>query len=808
MERFICIHGHFYQPPRENPWLEEIEIQDSAYPFHDWNERINSECYAPNALSRILTSDGRVSKIVNNYAKISFNFGPTLLDWLETKDPETYQAILAADAESKTLFAGHGSALAQVYNHMIMPLANSRDKVTQVCWGIFDFQKRFGRQPEGIWLAETAVDLETLSICVDHGILFTILSPHQAKQIRPIGSESRWFEVGERIDPTRPYRLHLPNGKYISIFFYDGPISRAVAFEKLLSNGEHFAKRLVGGFSDTRYWPQIVHIATDGETYGHHFLYGDMALAYAMQHIESNNLAKIINYGEYLEKFPPSHEVEIHENTSWSCFHGVSRWNDDCGCDSGSHPSWHQRWRKPLREAFDFVRDQLSPRYETELKKYLKDPWEARNRYIEIILNRSKDQVEAFFAEHQHKPLDGKEKTTVLKLLEMQRHAMLMYTSCGWFFDDIAGIETLQCLQYAARAIQLANLMFGENIEPQFLSILDHAPSNTEGYKNGRDVYEKLVRPAIVTLPHVAAHYAVSSLFRSNPDPNNIYCYHVDLEDHQEFEGGKAKFAVGRATITSKITWASEKLSFGVLHFGHHNFNAGVQTFKDLESYNRMVKECIEAFTHVDFPRVIRLMDRYFESWNFALQRLFRNEQRSILDKVLGSTLSEIETTFSRLFDNNYPLIRFLADLKTPLPDTLMAVAGFVKNLELTQLLSAEYLEKESIKALLAEVKDYNVTLDTKRLGHSFVQTIETLMTRLEKVPENISFLRNVHENVQFIQFLPFSVSIWKLQNRYCQLQKKLFQKIKKNAESGDKEADEWIKIFKSIGKELLVKID
>ncbi len=812
MERYICIHGHFYQPPRENPWLEAIEVQDTACPFHDWNERINVECYAPNAVSRIMGSEGKVGKIVNNYTRISHNFGPTLLDWLEKHDVETYQMIIGADAESKTKFSGHGSALAQTYNHMIMPLASARDKVTQIRWGVQDFLKRYGRLPEGIWLSETAVDLETLSICADVGILFTILSPHQAKQIRPIGSESRWLEVGARIDPTRPYRLTLPSGKNICIFFYDAPISRGVAFEKLLSNGEYFAGRLIGGFSDTRYWPQIVNIATDGETYGHHFLHGDMALAYALEQIESKGLAKITNYGEYLEKYPPSHEVEISENTSWSCSHGIERWRSDCGCNSGGRPGWQQRWRGPLREGLDFLRDSLAPRFEDELKKIFRDPWEARNQYINVILDRSRERVERFFTDHQHRPLetlDMTEKITALKLLEMQRQAMLMYTSCGWFFDDISGIETIQCLQYAARAMQLAESVFGVNLETEFLNILKRAPSNASGFANGHDVYEKLVKPAVVTLPHVAAHYAVSSLFGSNPDPSHIYCYRVELEDYQEFEGGKAKFAVGRANITSEITWETESLSFGVLHFGHHNFSAGVQVFKDLPSYQMMVKNCMEAFTRVDFPQVIRLMDRYFESWNFALQRLFRNEQRSILDKVLGSTLSEIESTFSRIFDNNYPLIRFLVDLKTPLPDTLKAVTSFVKNMELSQLLSAEYLEQDAIQALLEEVKEYNITLDIKRLNHAFTNTLEGLMTRFEKHPENILFLRNIHDNARFIQQLPFTVSVWRLQNKFHQLLGTIFPKMKQNVvERKDKEAEEWVRLFVSLGQALWVKME
>jgi alpha-amylase/alpha-mannosidase (GH57 family) len=530
MERYICIHGHFYQPPRENPWLEAIEVQDSAYPYHDWNEKITAECYATNAKSRILDERDRIIQIVNNYAKISFNLGPTLLAWLEEKAPDVYDAILEADQEGQKAFSGHGSALAQAYNHMILPLANSQDKYTQVLWGVRDFEHRFGRKPEGMWLPETAVDLETLDIMAEHGIRFTILAPHQAHRIRRVGDE-RWKEVvGAKIDPTMAYILNLPSGRSIVLFFYDGPISRAVAFEGLLKSGESFVQRLVGGFSEKRTWPQIVHIATDGETYGHHHRFGDMALAFAIQSIESKNLARLTNYGEYLEKCPPTHEVEIFENTSWSCGHGVERWRSDCGCNSGRHPDWHQAWRAPLRGALDWLRDSLAPQYETGARQFLKDPWGARDDYIQIILDRSPENVEDFLKEHATRMLHEEEKVTVLKLLELQRHTMLMYTSCGWFFDELSGIETVQVIRYAGRAIQLAQEVSGDALESRFLELLSDAKSNIKKKSDGGQIYEKFVKSAMVSLKKVAAHYAMSSLFEEYTQRTPIYCYTVDQE--------------------------------------------------------------------------------------------------------------------------------------------------------------------------------------------------------------------------------------------------------------------------------------
>lgn len=495
--RFVCIHGHFYQPPRENPWLGVIERQESAAPFHDWNERITAECYAPNAAAPVLDHEGRVAKVVNNYARMSFNFGPTLLSWICGAAPRTYEAILEAERESRTRFSGHGSALAQVYNHMILPLANERDRETQVIWGIRDFEWRFARSPEGMWLPETAVDVGTLEVLARHGIRFTILAPHQARRIRPLDG-GEWEDVsGGRIDPTRPYLAVLPEGRRIALFFYDGLVSRGIAFEGLAADGERLVERLVAAFSEARPWPQLVHVATDGETYGHHQRGGEIALATALEAIEARGLARLTNYGEFLDLCPPTHEVEIIPNTSWSCAHGVERWRSDCGCRTGAHPGWTQAWRGPLREALDWLRDEVAPRYEARAGELLRDPWAARNAYIDVLLDRSPDNVARYFREHARRRLTDAEERAALNLLELQRHAMLMYTSCGWFFDELSGIEAVQDLQYAGRVIQLARELFGDDsIETVFLERLARARSNIPELEDGRQVYGRYVAPA------------------------------------------------------------------------------------------------------------------------------------------------------------------------------------------------------------------------------------------------------------------------------------------------------------------------
>ncbi len=406
----LCIHGHFYQPPRENPWLEAIELQDSAHPYHDWNERMTAECYAPNAVSRILDGNGDIVKLVNNYAKISFDFAPTLLSWLQTKAPDLYAAILAADQESAKQFSGHGSALAQVYNHGIMPLANRRDRVTQIRWGVRDFEHRFKRAPEGMWLPETAVDVETLDLLAAQGIRFTILAPHQAARWRPNGAPLWTEATAVPFDTNRVYRQNLPSGRSIAIFFYNAAIARGVAFEGLLSNGEQFVERLMGGFSSECDWPQLVHIATNGEIYGHYHKFGDMALAFALDQIEAKQLARLTNYGEFLSRHPPTHEVEIVENSSWSCGHGVERWRADCGCNTGSHSHWNQAWRGPLRQAFDWLRDEVAGPWETHAREFVRDPWAARDAYVEVIQDRSLNKRLEFFARHGPHRLTEKEQ--------------------------------------------------------------------------------------------------------------------------------------------------------------------------------------------------------------------------------------------------------------------------------------------------------------------------------------------------------------------------------------------------------------
>jgi alpha-amylase/alpha-mannosidase (GH57 family) len=808
VKRSICIHGHFYQPPRENPWLEAIEFQDAVYPHHDWNEKITAECYAPNAIARILDKEGKIAQLVNNYTKISFNFGPTLLSWLEKYAPEIYGAILEADRESQTLFAGHGSALAQAYNHMIMPLANSRDKRTQVIWGIGDFESRFGRKPEGMWLPETAVDLETLDILAGHGILFTILAPRQARQARKLG-ENQWKDVsGGKIDPTMPYRCKLPSGKTIALFFYDGRTAHDVAFGDLLNSGEAFAARLRGASSDRGEGSHLVHVATDGETYGHHRHFGDMALAYAIHSIESGDQAHLTNYGAYLEGHPPSHEVEILEKTSWGCIHGVERWRSDCGCNTGAHPGWRQAWRAPLREALDWLRDTLAPAYEERSRSFFKDPWAARDAYIRIILNRSPEGMDGFFHEQTVRALTDVEKTAALKLLELQRHAMLMYTSCGWFFDDLSGIETIQIIQYAGRVLQLAREIFGDGTESPFLAHLERAKSNIPAHGNGRHIYEQFVKPAMVDLKDVGAHYAIGSIFDERSERTAVYCYTIDQKDYKISESGRTKLAMGRATITSEITRESADLCFGVLHGGDRAINCGVRTYQGEKNYQAMRREISRSFDKGDLPKTIRLMNNHFGSSLYSLKSLFRDEQRKILNLIMESTIQDAEKEYRRLYERHAPMMRLLRELKIPAPKAIYSAAEVAINAGLRRAFEEKRFDPEQVEDLLKEAGETGIALDADTLEFVFRETVEHMAERLADDPSDLSLIKRLEAAVGLAGSLPFRVNLWRTQNIFYEILQKVYETFRHKADQGGKKAVEWLRHLRRLGDKLSVRVE
>jgi alpha-amylase/alpha-mannosidase (GH57 family) len=805
MSRYVCIHGHFYQPPRENAWLEEIEFQESAAPYHDWNERISAECYAPNTASRILDHDDRIIDIVNNYARISFDAGPTLLGWMERSAPDVYRAVLRADRESRERFHGHGAAVAQAYNHLILPLANSRDKRTQIVWGLRDFESRFGRRSEGLWLPETAVDLESLYIAAELGVAYTILSPYQALRVRKTGDRDWTQAANGLIDPRRPYLCRLPSGRAIAVFFYDGPVSHDIAFRGLLQNGERFADRLLAAFSAGSEGPELVHVATDGETYGHHHRFGDMALAYGLRHIEKNRLAEITVYADYLERFPPDHEVEIAPGTAWSCAHGVERWRSDCGDSSGAHPRWNQKWRTPLREAMEWLRDRALPSFETTLTGWGADPWRARDDYIEVMLDRSAANVDAFLARAIPRKLRPQDKIKALKLLEIQRHAMLVFTSDGWFFDDISNVETVQVIQYAARAMQLLRHVTGADLEPEFIARLAAAKSNLPAQGDGAKVYERLVRPSMVDFLRLAAHFGVSSLFEDYAQAVRIAHYDASSEACDRETSGPRKLALGRVKLRSEITWEERTVDYAVLHLGDQNLTAGVKEAKEGDSFDRLRREAREAFGQGDMTAVLALIDRHFGGRSYSLWHLFKDERRKVVTAILEDNSKALDAEFRRIFEAHRPIMEVLKRIQLPMPETLLGPAEFALDADFRALLAAPEADFARLDALVAEYRKWSIVPDNADFGYLAGRKVEALMARWAERPEDRAPLKTVDRLLTVLKPLEIEIDLWRSQNLYVSRGREAYAENAERAAGGDPAAKEWLALFAAAGASLRV---
>jgi len=767
MKNAICIHAHFYQPPRENPWLEDVEVQDSAHPFHDWNEKITVECYAPNGAARLVDSQGRIREIVNNYSRISFNFGPTLLSWIERHSPDEYRRIIEADHESRARQNGHGNALSMPYNHLIMPLASERDRITQIVWGVREFERHFGRRPEGMWLPEAAVDLKTLDLLGRHDIRFTILSPYQAKRVLPKGA-TKWVDVsGGRIDPRRPYFCRLPGGRSIALFFYDAPIAHEVAFEHLLASGEAFGRRLKGALDPARPEPQLVHIATDGESYGHHWPHGDMALAYALATIERDPNVALTNYGRFLAEHPQTWEVEIFENSSWSCAHGIERWRSNCGCKLDMGRNWNQRWRTPLRESLDWLRTQLDSFFEQRASALVKDPWAARNDYIAVVADRRLEKLSEFCAAHQRQPLTPPSLVELLKLLEMQRHGMLMYTSCAWFFDDISGLEAVQNLNFACRTVQLAGDL-GLSLEEAFLERLAKAESNIPEMKNGAEVYRRHVRPAMTNLRRVAAHAAMESAFAGRIVESELFCYRIVPRDFQRDGSGDTSLSVGRVETRSLVTQEDDDVAFAVLTFGGHDVQCSLRATGGITNYEDLKSSLFSAYTAASLSDVVRALDRHFGSDSFTLKDLFLESRRRILAGVTHEKMRHYDGVLRTLFEENQRLMDFVREADAPVPRIFLACAERVLNRDLEEAV-AELLDSgvtERLSGVLTQARRWGISLRLAEMEPRLRSHLSGLLSGLADAP-NEALARQTTIFVRRVKSLNLPLFFWEAQNLF-----------------------------------------
>jgi alpha-amylase/alpha-mannosidase (GH57 family) len=837
---YVTVHGHFYQPPRENPYLDAIERQPSAAPAHDWNERIHHECYRPNAFARVLNDRGEVLGIVNNYEYFSFNFGSTLLSWLERYDLEVYQRIIEADRNSCARLNGHGNAIAQVYNHIILPLANERDKYTQIRWGIEDFRSRFGHDPEGMWLAETAVDYPTLEALVAEGIRFIILAPSQAQRCRTIPTDeqpvTQWHEVGgSQIDPTRPYRcflegvrseergargqgsrgaeeqrsrgekqpdsrLPLPDSRpYIDIFFYDGPISRDMGFSDALSNSHHFIGRMGLAIRGDRRPAQLISVATDGETFGHHKGGTEKTFAYAFTEEFPRRGWTVTNYAHYLSLDPPTWEVELKPVTAWSCSHGVDRWQDDCGCGGGGE--WHQKWRRPLRNALDWLRDRLIDVYETAAKSLFCDPWLARDEYIQVIRDRSVANVQRFLSRHQSHSLTDSERVDALRLLEMQRHALLMYTSCGWFFEEISRPEGTQILRYAARALELAEDVAGVQLEKEFINRLSLAPSNVEFFGHGAEVYRQLVLTAQVNFQQIAAQYAITSLFRKQeigsngqrstvnsqldrfstthcplPTPH-IYCYTVNQLDYQWQRVGTLTLAVGQLELTSEITWEKEELVFAVLHLGGWDFHCCIQPFTGRRSYNQMKEQVFESLQQASAAHTIQKMIQIFGDRSFNLQDLIAEERHRIVQMLSQESLTRLDLLYTQVYRDNYGVLMAYHRDYLPVPQELQVAAEIAlgsRCLDLVRSLCEEIGDRDTwehwaeLEAVATEANLLRCQLKLPEVKQSLEQLMLRSLWQLLHGNVAVEDIQKIERAIDLGYQLNLGLSLARVQEVYC----------------------------------------
>ena len=677
----LVIHGHFYQPPRENPWTGRVDREPSARPFHDWNERIHAECYRPNAFARVVDPFGRVEAVLCNYAHVSFNVGPTLLSWMELHDPVTYGRIIDADQESARRCDGHGNAIAQAYSHPILPLCNESDRRTQIRWGIADFRHRFCRDPEALWLPETACNDATLGALIDEELRFVILSPYQAARVRSL-PEGKWRDVADGgIDPGISYRyFHRDgSGRSIAVFFYDGPISRAVAFEGVLASSQAFVNRLAqapGGEA------RLVHIATDGESYGHHTRLAERGLAYALSVEAPARGFTVTNYGSFLERHPPTMEVEIQagpdgEGTAWSCAHGVGRWCRDCSCQTGGQPGWNQAWRTPLRAALDHLRDAAAHHFAEVGGDLFVDPWAARDTYIDVLLDRSRrDQ---WLDRVCCRPLSTGDRIRALSLIEIQRHAQLMYTSCGWFFTELSGIETVQVLKYAGRVLSgLEELDLGSPRE-RFLEILAEARSNLPEMGTGADVFHRFVDPQRVSVEQVAASLAIASLVGEDGLTGETVGFRFERSYFRKERHGRSTLATGRLQLEELASGRRFDYARASMHLGGVDFYCALRPYPGDERFREAAERLWSAFHVASLPTVLRTAQTQFGPDEYGLDSVLGEDRERISGLVYGEIVDELAADYGHVYQRYERIIEMLEGCGFELPSGLQRVADFTR---------------------------------------------------------------------------------------------------------------------------------
>ncbi len=752
MSKFFVLHGHFYQPPREDPWWMSISRQDSAYPNHDWNDKIYWECYLPNATARIFDRDSKIIQMVNNYSYINFDFGPTLFLWLREKHPDFIRLIKEADLKSMERNNGHGNAIAQPFNHMIMPLASDRDKDTQLFWGLRFFESVFNRKSEGIWLPEAACNYATLKHLKNHNIKYIILAPNQVEKVRKIGKKE-WQDVSDgSVDVGLSYRIFLDKDKndYIDCFFYQGDISHAISFQHIMHSAQSCAKRISSSYSANSF----LSLATDGETFGHHHPFSEMCLAYLMKYELSSEKIEPINYGKFLEDNPPKHEAFIKEGegglgTSWSCSHGVRRWYDDCGCKTVNKPGWNQSWRKPLRDSLDWLSEELDKIFVSIGSEVLNNPWEARNDFIEIIIEPSDKSLEEFIGKHCK---DIERASSALKLLDMEHMRMLYYTSCGWFFDEISGIEPVQNLNYAARAIQLAREISGVDLEEVFLERLKLAKSNLDEFKDGRGVYERFVKPKIQSWDNYLSSYLIrNSFFETSSD---FYKFKIEEHDKQKITQGDSELEFGAITIKDNISLDESKKIYIVLKKREDDRECFLRDFED-DVYKEIKDRFQDGIWISDKKRLKELLNNFFSDRCYRVKDIYPTEQERILGEIFRDKKDHIFNILGDIWDNNVELMEEYRDIGLLLPYEMHLLGASIIHNQIKEILelfkNTRDLKKiDQLKNLFIKIDKMRLDMDMDEVGRIVTDIASEISEEILKNPntENVTILKNFHKEM------------------------------------------------------------
>jgi alpha-amylase/alpha-mannosidase (GH57 family) len=780
--RYVCIHGHFYQPWRASPWLEAIELTDSAWPYHDWNERITQECYAPNAWARQLGPDGRIARITNNYARMSFDVGPTLTAWLAAHAPAVLAGMRAGDEAWRARAGASGGAIAQAWGHAILPLCDDRDRRTQVRWGIRDFEARFGRRPQGMWLPETAADVATLETLAAEGMGFTVLAPHQAAAVRLAG-EAGWTGVtATTLDTTKPYVCRLPSGRSIALFFYHGRLSQEIAFGPLLRNGDALAAHLQRTVSEAGDGPRIVHLATDGETYGHHHRFGDMALARALEVLERSPAVELTTYEAYLAAHPPADEVRIQEEpTSWSCAHGIGRWRTDCGCQGGA-------WRAPLRGAIDWLRDELAGLYEEAMRPLAHNPARARDAYVDTLVDPSPAGLEAYLLAHAP-GLTGERVVTLRRLLEMQRHALLMQMSCGWFFGDPTGIEPVQNLRHAARALELARQATGRDLEEPFVSRLLPIESPRQGIADGRQLWERKVRPAVAGFDRMVAHAAMLAHLEPGEGPTISRAHRVHHEVAERREGVLLAASV---LVSSERTGASERMAYVVLGSGPRDLVAGVKPVGEDDAWRDCLKPILHAVDRQDFLTARNLVALAFPTPLYTLRSLFRDERQRVMERLVAEPAAEAQRTIQKLHRHHAELVELLGELRLPLPAVFRVEAQQALGGEIAELLAQPAIDTEALRERFARARAERIELDLALVQRSFEEAIRTRLAGFTRTPFHVGFVESLASLAEVAAEAGLDLNLWEAQNAVYELRRAHAPAVHARAEAGDQAARAW----------------